>query len=474
MKIITLIFLLLNLLVSSQSLAQQKWSLQECIEFALKNNLSVAQGEINISIAEATKQQNIFSFFPSLNGSASYNSNTGRSVNAYTNTFTTNKNQSASFSISTGLTLFSGLQLQNQLRQSNLNYLSSKYELAKIKNDISLNIAASYLQAIYAKEEAKNAADRKSLAAQQLAKTKKLVENDLLPYGSQLEAEAQVSNEEFTRISALNSYENALLALFQLLNLDSITAFDIEEPEMSIPRQENIVLTPEAIFKDALTRQPEIKSAALKTEIARFGLKIAAGSRLPKISVYGSLSTMYSDQSLRAKGSPTFLGYLPNGQQTSSGDAVLMPSYQYDFEKTPFNDQLNNNLYQSVGISMNIPLFNGRSNEMNIKRSRLNYESSKLSYKQTENQLYQNIQQAHSDVLAALNKYEAAKKSVASQQEAMSYTEKKYEAGLVTALDYNTARNNLTRAQSSMLQSKFEFIFKLKILDFYAGKPLSY
>jgi outer membrane protein len=454
--------------------AQKMWTLQECVEYALKNNLQLKQSEISSSIAEANRQQSLFSFFPSLNGSSTFNYNTGRSVDAFTNTFTTRSNRSANFSINSGVTVFNGFQLQHQYRQSNSNYLASKYDLDKVRNDISLNVAAAFLQAIYAKEETMAAEDRIKLAAEQLSKTKKLVDNDLLARGSLLDAEAQMATEEYSRISAYNAYQNAVLTLTQLMNLDSPEAFEIEIPKIDLPAQESLNLTAEMIYKEALNRQPEIKSAELRTTAARSGWKGSIGNRLPRITLFGSISTLYSNQAQRLKGAPLFLGYQPTGSLTTSGDAVLSPSYAYEFEKTPFSDQIENNLSKSFGFSLNIPIFNGRSAEMSIRRSMLNYESAKISQQLAKDQLYKNIQQAHQDAVAALNKYEAARKSAEAQTEAMMYMEKKYEAGLVSSLEYTTARNNLTRAQSNMLQAKYDLIFKVKVLDFYAGKPLIY
>ncbi len=469
------VVLLINCTAFSNFLyAQNAWTLQECAEYALKNNLQIKQSEINSFIAEANKQQSLFSFFPSLNGSASYNYNTGRSVDAFTNTFTTRSNQSANFSISSGLTLFNGFQLHHQYSQSNSNFKASKYDLDKIRNDVSLNVAAAFLQAVYAKEEMKAAEDRLKLADEQLSKTSKLVESDLLAKGSLLDAEAQKATEEYTRISAFNAYQNAILTLTQLMNLDSPEGFEIEEPKIDLPRQETLNLASEMIFKEALLRQPEIKSAEWRTSAAKSGWKSSMGSRLPRLTLFGSISTLYSNQAQRIKGAPLFLGYQPTGSLTTGGDAVLSPSYVYEFEKTPFSDQIDNNLSKSFGLSLSIPVFNGRSAEMSIRRSKLNYESTKINQQLAEDQLFKNIQQAHQDALAALNKYEAAKKSSEAQTEAMMYIEKKYEAGLVTSLEYTTARNNLTRAQSNMLQSKYDLIFKVKVLDFYAGKPLTY
>ncbi len=460
------------LLMPFSASCQSVWKLQDCVEYALKNNLQLRQSQLNRSIAEAIKQQSFFNFFPTLNGSASFNYNSGRSVDPFTNAVTTRNIQSASFSLTSGITLFNGFQLQHQYQQSRLNLRAAEYDLEKMKNDITLNVVAAYLQVIYTMEELQSARDRVDLARQYLSRTRRLVEQQILASGSVLEAEAQLANEEYSHTVTLNSYQNALLALAQWMNLDPDTSFKIEIPEIEIPSLQKLELTPEMIYQQALKRQPEIRSAELRTSAARHNWSMAAGGRMPRLTFFASLSTLYSNQASRLKGLPLFLGYQPTGSLTASGETVLSPSYQYEFEKIPFSDQVDNNLSKSFGFNLSIPVMNGRSTEMAIKRARLNYESTRISQQIAEDQLYKTIQQAHQDAFAALNKFESARKSVEAQQQAMQYMEKKYEVGLVTSLEFFTARNNLTRAQTTMLQSRYDLIFKLKVLDFYAGQPL--
>ncbi|MEP7169497.1 MAG: TolC family protein, partial [Bacteroidota bacterium] len=228
------------------------------------------------------------------------------------------------------------------------------------------------------------------------------------------------------------------------------------------------------IYAASLKTKPEIKSADIKVLSAEKGLAISKGAYLPRLSLFGSLSSSYSSQSNTVVGVPIFGGYSPSQNVTSAGDTVLTPIYNYAFQKTPLTDQFDNNFYKSVGVSLNIPIFNGLSARSSVKRSKLNYESAKYSAELTRSTLYKSIQQAYSDAVAALNKYKASEKSVDALTQSFNYTEKKFNAGLITSLDFLTARNNLTLSESNLLQAKYDFIFRLKVLDFYQGKPLVY
>lgn len=468
------ILLLLVMIGPSLSFAQKVWSLKECVDYALKNNIQIKQSEIYSELAATGQTQDFFNLFPSLNGSSSYSYNSGRSVDPTSYQFTTQNIQSANLSLNANVILFSGFQLQNTLKQSKLNYMSSKYDLDKITNDVSLNVAAAYLQVLYSREQLTFSNNRVDAAKKQRDRSKILVDAGTLPQGSLLDAESQLAGEELTKVTAENALISSYLTLTQLLELDSIGDFKVEDPKVDIPDKGSLALSVNEIYNTALTTQPEIKSADYKIQSAEAGLAISRGARSPRISIFSSLSTSYSSEAQRTVGSPVFIGFNPTGAVTSTGEDVLSPSYIYNYEKTPLSDQFDQNFYKSVGLSLNIPIFNGLSATTNIKRAKLNLENAKYSSEFTKNQLYKSIQQAQADALAALNKYSASEKSSLAQSENFKYVEKKFNAGLITSLDIVTARNNLTKAESDLLQAKYDFIFRLKVLDFYQGKPLMY
>ncbi|HKR05887.1 MAG TPA: TolC family protein [Bacteroidia bacterium] len=468
-------FITCILLVAQKNAFSQKvWTLKECVDYALQNNITIKQSEISSLTAQTYQAQSIYNLFPSLNGTGSYSTNSGRSVDPTSYLFTTSTIQSGNVSLNASVTVFNGFQLQNELKQSRLNYMTSKYDLEKIKDDISLNVAATYLQVLYSNEQLKASNDRLDALVKQKNRTRLLTDAGTLPAGSLLDAEAQVANEEYTKVTAENSLVSSYLSLTQLLNLDSIGDFKTENPKVEIPDQSILNVPVSEIYATALKTKPEIKSADSKVLSAGKGLAISRGGYFPRVSLFGSLSSSYSSQSDRIIGIPIFGGYAPSTNITSAGDTVLTPIYNYAFEKTPIGDQFDNNFYKSVGVSLNIPIFNGLSSRSSVKRAKLNYETAKYSAELARNTLYKSIQQAYADAVAALNKYKASEKSVDALTQSFNYTDKKFNAGLITSLDFLTARNNLTLAESNLLQAKYDFIFRLKVLDFYMGKPIVY
>jgi outer membrane protein len=468
-------FILSILLLTGVNVSAQKiWTLKECVDYALQNNISVKQSEIATQISEINQTQSFYNLFPSLNGNGSYSTNSGRSVDPTSYLFTTSTIQSGNVSLSSNVTLFNGFQLQNELKQSKLNYMSSKYDLEKLKDDISLNVAAAYLQILYSQEQIKASADRLDALKKQSARTKLLTDAGTLPAGSLLDAEAQVANEEYTKVVAENSLVSSYIILTQLLNLDSIGDFKTENPKAEIPDQSILNIPVSDIYAASLKIKPEIKSADYKVLSAEKGLAISRGAYSPRLSLFGSLSSSYSSESQRLLGLPVLGGYSPTGSITSGGDSVLTPFYNYAYEKTPLKDQFDNNFYKSVGVSLSIPIFNGLSTRTSVQRAKLNYENAKYSAEFTKSQLYKSIQQAYADAVAALNKYKASEKSVDALTQSFNYTEKKFNAGLITSLDFLTARNTLTLAESNLLQAKYDFIFRLKVLDLYQGKSIVY
>jgi outer membrane protein len=462
---------LLQMFVLAPAFGQKSWSLKDCIDHALKNNITIKQTEIASEISSVNYTQSKATLFPSLNASGSYSYNFGRSVDPFTNDFTNQEIQSANVSLNSSVTLFNGFQLQNSLRQSKYEYLAGKEDLQKIKNDISLNVAAAYLQVLYGKEAVKLSQDRLDAALETRNRSKILVDAGSLAQGNLLDAEAALAAEQLNLVNVQNSLKTAIISLTQLLELKADTSFNVEDPLMEIPAQGAVAMSADEIYNTALTVLPEIKAGTYKVTSAEKGLSISRGARFPRLTLFGSLSSGYSNASLQFT-NPVFLGFQENGQVTSSGDLVLGPVYEYNSEKVPFNDQLDQNFNKSVGISISIPIFNGWSTESNIKRSRLSLENAKYSDQLLRNQLYKSVVQAHADASAALARYDAAEKSSTANSEAYSYAEKKFNVGLLSSFEFLNATNNKAKADSDFLQARYDLIFRIKVLDFYLGKPL--
>ncbi len=429
--------------LSLNSFGQKSWTLQECIEYALENNITIKQSEISTEIADVNLTQSKLSMLPSLNGSSSYSYNFGRSVDPYTYNFTDQEIQSGNFSLNGNLNVFNGFQLQNALSQSKYEYMAGRENLSKIKNDISLNVAAAYLQVLYSRESLTSANERLESAQQNQSRTKIMVQAGSMAQGNLLDADAALATEELNVINSENQLLSSMINLTQLLELKSMDGFSVVVPTYELPDQSSMILTPDQIYATSLEVLPEFKASEFNLKSAEKGLSYAKGARFPRLSMYGSLSTGYSNYTRRITG-----------------------------ELVPFKDQLNENYNELVGVSLAIPIFNSWSTESNVQRSKLNLENVKYNDQLTKNQVYKSIVQAHADANAALKRYGATEKATIANKEAFVYAQKRYDVGMLSSIEFLNVRNNNSQAESDFLQAKYDLIFRIKVLDFYMGKPL--
>lgn len=465
--------LFLLVIPAADALAQKAWTLQQCIDHALQNNLNIRQSDISTLQSEVEINRSKAGFYPSLNGSTSYQYNFGRSLDPTSYQFTTQEIRSANISLNGNVPLFNGFQLQNSLRQSKLEYLASQHDLKKIQNDVSLNVVSAYLQVLYAKEQLKVTSARLNESTQQRDRTKKMVDAGVMTQGNLLDAESQLTNEELNQITAENQLSIAKLTLLQLLELDTISNFDIEDPLVQSPEMTTLAQTPFEIYALSLTTLPEIKSADTRILSAEKNLAATKGNFYPRLSLFGGLNSGYSSARETVTGT-NYVGLFPTAAVTQSGEAVLSPVFFTNTERTNFRDQMDQNFSKNFGLSLNIPIFNGLNTYSNVRQSRLNLENARITSELTRNQLFKSIQQAHTDAIAAQRKLAATEKAVVALQEAYMYAEKRFNAGLSNSLEFLTATNNLTRARIDSLQARYDLIFKVKVLDFYAGRPLAF
>ena len=435
-------------------IAQQSWSLKDCLKHAAENNLTIKQAALNTSLSKNALTQSKLAVLPSFNTNASHSFNFGRSVDPYTNTFTLDRVRNNNFGASTSVTLFAGFQNINNIRMSNYDYLASKYDTEKIANDISINIITAFLQLMYNKELVEVNEDKLALSRLQVNRVSEMVDVGRLPKGNLLDTESQMAQEELQLINVQNQLDIAILNMKQLLDLDASCSFDITVPELSIP-ESYAVRNSEELYKTASGNLPDVKSANAKLQSAERSLAIAQGGRSPRLSLFGSIGTGYSDAR----------------QKITGVDSLsLVPTYS----NYPFEEQLEDNVSQSFSFSLSIPIFNAWQVNSSISRAKIGVLQSQYNLQQAENQLRKQIEQANADALAAHKKYLASQKSVQALSESFRYTEEKYNVELVSTYEYNDAKNRLFRAEADLLQSKYDYIFKIKILDFYTGDELTF
>lgn len=451
--------------------AQKEWTLDECVDYALENNISVKQAEVNTSISKWNHTIATYTLFPTVSGFASHTYNWGQRIDPFTNQFATNRVRSNSFGVNAQMTLFSGFQNVNRMQQRKLEYLAAKYGIDKIKNDISMNVVMAYLDIIFAEEMVKLGKEQVDLSQKQVDRMKDLVEVGSEPEGSLLEIEAQLASDKVNLVNSESQLQMATLNMIQLLQLEKPGQFKVARPDVSLEGQGLDITSPELVYEKALEIMPEIKQSETQMMATEKALHVARGGYYPRITMSASYGTGYSGlrtevTGVNVTGSDT-IGY------TSGGDVVLTPAYDVLTQKVAFGDQLSNNVNQTVGFSMTVPIFSGMQTRGSHKIAQLNLANARWNYELQKNTLQQNIQKAYTDALGAKKKLDAATISVESFEKAFKYAEVRYESGLINAVDFNTAKTNYARAKSDRIQALFDFIFKTKILDYYQGKKLT-
>jgi len=445
-KIITSLTIFTFFLTGSLNAQNNIWSLEDCISYAMDNNISIKQTELNSEYYKNQYNQAKLNRLPYLNASVSNNTSFGKSLDYTTYQFTDGTNNFYS-GISSGTTLFNGLQQKNTIDKSHLDLLASLENTAKIRNDISLNIAAAYLQILFSQELLNIAKNQLEITSQQIDRTQKMVDAGKLARGSALEIQAQYAGEELSVISAENDLIMAYLNLQLMLDLPYDPSFSIVVPDLSEPENSFLMTEVSEIYSSAEQRMPQVKSSEYSLGAAEKDLAIARGGRYPSLSLSASSYSRYNNKAI---------DYSPTAE-----------------EPYTFSEQFNDNFNYGFGLELNIPIFNRYQVKTNISNARISIESAELDLQNTKNELYRSIQQAYLDAVGALKKYNSTQKALIAMEESFKYTEKKFEVGLVNTVDYNTSKNQLTKTQSDLLQAKYDFIFKTKILHFYKGDPIT-
>lgn len=455
MKKFSLIIGVFSLLFESSLLSQQKvWSLEDCIRHAIDNNITIKQQVLQTEYQKNTLDLSKLKLLPSLNGQASHNYSFNRSLDQNTYQYVNKNAQSDQFYLGGSLNLFSGLQNYNTIKRNVLELKASEEDLQNIKDNIALSVALGYLQILLNKELVSATDEQLQITRQQIEKSRRLVDAGSTARGTLLQIEAQAAQEELTLITLKNQLDISYLNLTQFLELKTPAGFEIVAPQISIDTNSLVSGNIDDIFNVAVGTRPEVKSSEFKLSASEYDLKVAQGGRSPILTMNHNFNTRYYSTSQKV------LSYDPVTHVTVSG-------------KYPFSEQVSDNVNYGLGFSLNIPILNGWQVNKNISNSKISKKNSEYVLEGTKKSLYKSIQQAYADAVAALKKYTASVKAVASSQESFRYSEQKFNVGMVTSVDYNTAKNQLLKAESDLAQAKYEFLFKTKVLDFYKGIPIS-
>ncbi|MBK6522440.1 MAG: TolC family protein [Sphingobacteriaceae bacterium] len=409
---------------------------------------------------------------PSINLGASHTYNFGKTIDRFTNTFANTQVLSQNFFISSNVVLFSGFSQYNNLKANEYAYLSSTESLKQQQYDLTLNVVNMYLNVIFTDELAGISKGQYKITQEQLDRTKKMVDAGALAKSVQFDIEAQLANEEVNVTNAENNYQLALLSLRQIMNLDSVGAFNVIKPNLDVEGQSILKDDVQSIYETALKNQPGIKSAEYSLLSSEKTLATARGRRYPTISMNGSMGTGTSGLAKDVTGF-NIVGY-DTTAVTTGGQYVLSPRTEIVTKPIPFADQFKDNVNKSFGFTISVPLFNGLQTHTGVKNAKLNLINTRYSQELAKQNLYKTIAQAYTSAKAALSRYMANKKSVEASQASFDFADQKFNVGAISAFDYNTAKNRLLVAQSNLLQSKYDYILRLKVLDFYQGKDLTF
>ncbi len=454
----------------------EQWSLQQCIEYAQDNNLAVQQTELNVQNSEITLHQSKMARYPNLNASTSLGLNSGRFFDPVSNAPATQTSQFNSLGLNTGMILYQGGRIKNSIKQSKINLEAAELDVEQSVQDMALQVSQAYLQVLLAKEQLESARANYEQVQKQLDQTLKMINAGMLPANNKLDLEAQQARSEQAVVAAENLLDISLITLKQSMSYDLSKDLNIETPEVEWEETDLSSISVQEIYQSSLNNQPNIQAGLLREESAEIGVDLAKAGKLPTITLFGGVNTSYSSLAQTIDGFTTQTFSQPfdleiPGQPTLSG-SFNTSSDVPTFKKQPYFDQISNNLGQNVGVSVNIPIWNNHTNKSNIERAQIQKESIRIQNELLRQRLMIDIQNAYANALAAQKTYQAALKSNNSLKTSLENTQKRYNLGSANAFELNTATNNVVLAESELIRAKYDYIFRLKILDFYQGKPI--
>ncbi len=469
------------LLTFSSAKAQEKWTLLKCVQYAMDNNINVKLATLQTSFSELQVKQDKLSQYPTLNLSNNYSMSFGLRENPTTGVLTNQRFFSAGFGLQSSVNIFNWYSRKNQIAADEFELLAARATVDKQKNDVALLTANLFLQILLSKEQEHIVEVQLQQSQAQLANTRKLVNAGSLPELNAAELEAQVARDSSNVISARGSTQQSILTLKATLNLDAAVPFDIDSPPVEKIFVEDLAsLQPESVYALALQNLPQQRVNQLKYKAAQKNSRAAWGAMRPSISGFGGLSTNYVYfRTPVYEQNPTGL-FANTGLIVNSGGTILQvqqPTFSTGniskyITPAPFFRQLNTNFGQNIGIGLSIPIFNGGSLRSAYERSKLTLKNWELIKEQDNQKLKQDIYQAHNAALTALQKFNASAKSVSTAEKSYSFAQKRYGVGMLSTFELITNQNNLFREKLQHLLNQYDYVFKMKVLEFYKGQGL--
>ncbi len=449
------VFCLLGIGLMAQN-PTKKWTLKDCINYAYENNLQLKRNKNAVQLSKNNLQQSKYDRLPSLSGSTSWNNSYGRSVDYVTNGYTTQNSSNVSYGVGTSVNLFSGFRKKHQIAKNKLDLQADLLNIEVVKENLALQITSFYLNILYAQEQLQIVKENLEIAKKQQKRIKELVANGKVPKGNLLEQQSQIAQKESAIVEAENRLNLAYLDLFQALDIQNGKEFAIQKPSLKEEDDAHLVLLNYAEKYDAiLVQRPALKVLDYRLKSAEKSLKIAKSGYYPSLNFSANIGSGFSNLRYDYKLDDLTKELVKVGRMS-------------------FADQYDLNLSKSWGLSLNIPIFSKFQNRTAVRNASLQLKDLEIQQQIERNRLYKELQQAYTNAVGAVKKYEAQRKTVKALEETFRYAEEKYQLGLLSNFDYNESLSNLTSARSNMLQAKYEYFFRTKILEFYSGKPMEF
>lgn len=451
-KIVTILTLIFFVSLNAQD---KKWTLLECVNYALDNNISIKQQELTNELIEEDIVTAEGNFYPSLSASASQSYNFGSFI-GNDGSRISRDSRSNSFGLNSGVTLYNGKRNRNLLLQAQKNLEAAGFNLEESKNNIMLFVVNSYLNVLLNKESLKIADDQVDISKNQVEKAQGLVDAGAQPKATLLEAQATLATNAQQVTAAKNTLDLSLLSLAQLLQLSHV-GFDVQDVPLTISSASLLYNDTQDIYNKAVSSLPEIKSAEIAVENSDVAIEIAKSGFLPSLSFGGGIGTSYQHSQGQKDVRPMVDPNNPN-------NIIFVPN--------GFGEQIENNLGYNFGFQLNVPIFNRFQTKSSVTRAKINKKKSELVLLDRQIKLRENIERAYADAKASLDQYTSAEISLQAQEESFRNAQESYNSGVMTSFDFDQVRNRLVNAQSSMINAKYNFVFRTKLLEYYYGIPI--
>lgn len=459
------------------------YSLEDCIRIALETNPQVKQSEITVQTNGNTYEQSKWQRWPSISFSASQGFRSGRNIDPFTNQFVQQNVSSNNYQLGGQVTLFSGFQISNNIKFNNANYQASAKDLEATRNDIMLNVALSYLQVVTNEELIMVAQRQVDASLLQVERTAKLVEAGTLAESNLLDLKSQLANDELTLVNAQNNLETAKLNLKQFMNMPGSEVINVVKIPVKDPTMQAYDASIQEIFETALNNLPQMKAANMRIEASKINVDLAKGAGMPTLTLNGGIYTAYSSAAPKKRfvgdGSGNTVTDIPSATDYVLIDNKPIPIIQRvtapngSVQNFRYFNQLDFNRNSAINLNLSIPIFNNFRTKYNVANAKLQQKTYEYQAQQVQLTIRKNVEQAYIDMTNAAKRYSATVNQVRALTETFRVSQVRFDVGAINSVEYNIAKANLDRANGNLVQTKYDYVFRTKILDFYMNRPLS-